>query len=122
MEGVVFKDAESASNPGRPASGGPQLKFKFVATASFIVASINKCRSVALALFDGSDRVPAGNVTIPPDHCIPVPGDIVEVRYLYAFRQSGCIYQPVYLGKRDDLDAVGRHTSQLKYKEEGVAT
>lgn len=86
------------------------------------MASINKCRSVALALFDGSDRVPADNVTIPPDHCIPAPGEIVEVRYLYAFRQSGSIYQPIYLGTRDDLNVADCLTRQLKYKEEGVTT
>jgi bifunctional non-homologous end joining protein LigD len=119
-EGVVFKDGDSHSNPGRPASGGPQLKFKFVTSASFIVASVNTRRSVALALLDGSERVTAGNVTIPADHEMPAPGDIVEVRYLYAFPQSGCIYQPVYLGRRDDIDAADCHSGQLKYKGEGV--
>ncbi len=117
-EGVVFKDENSHITPGRPASGGPQLKFKFVTTASFIVGSVNTRRSVALLLLDGDKRVPAGNVTIPPDHAMPEPGDIVEARFLYAFKQSGSIYQPVYLGKRDDLDPSDCHTGQLKYKNE----
>jgi bifunctional non-homologous end joining protein LigD len=65
--------------------------------------------------------VPAGNVTIPPDHDIPAPGDTVEVRYLYAFEQSGCIYQPVYRGKRDDIVPTDCHVRQLKFKDQGVA-
>jgi bifunctional non-homologous end joining protein LigD len=120
-EGVVFKDMDSRFKPGRPNSGGPHLKFKFVTTASFIVGAINQRRSVALVLLNGDQRVPAGNVTIPPDHEIPEPGEMVEVRYLYAFEQSGCIYQPVYRGKRDDIDPTDCHVRQLKYKDQGVA-
>jgi len=44
-----------------------------------------------------------GNVTIPSNHEVPQVGDIVEVRYLYYFR-GGSLYQPVYLGKRSDLE------------------
>lgn len=120
-EGVVFKDSNSHYTPGRPASGGAQLKFKFVTTASFIVEAVNKRRSVALVLLDRNTRVAAGNVTIPPDHDIPAPGDVVEARYLYAFPQSGCIYQPVYLGKRDDIDPADCDVRQLKYKDKGFA-
>ena len=120
-EGVVFKDANSHYTAGRPASGGSQVKFKFVTTASFIVAAVNKRRSVALVLLDGDQRVAAGNVTIPPDHEVPAPGEIVEVRYLYAFEQSGRIYQPVFLGNRDDLDSSDCSVRQLKYKDQGIA-
>ena len=49
------------------------------------------------------------NVTIPPSHDIPKPGTVVEVRYLYAFRQSGAIYQPCYLGEREEHRACGMH-------------
>ena len=48
-------------------------------------------------------------------------GDTVEVRFLYAFPESGCIYQPVYRGKRDDIDPADCHVRQLKYKDQGVA-
>jgi bifunctional non-homologous end joining protein LigD len=63
---VVIKDGDSTYTPGRPASDGPQLKFKFVTTASFFVVAINQKRSVTLAQLDGSLQVPAGKVTIPP--------------------------------------------------------
>ena len=43
---------------------------------------------------------------------------VVEVRYLYAFRESGSIYQPVYRGERSDIPADDCTVDQLKYKPE----
>lgn len=112
-EGAVFKDCNAPYTPGRPASGGPQLKHKFYATASFIVSQVNGKRSVGLELWKG---VEAGNVTIPGKIPMPEKGEIVEVRYLYAFRESGRIFQPVYLGVREDVEPKECTTSQLKYR------
>ncbi len=117
-EGIVFKLKSSVYTPGRPASGGNHLKHKFYATASFEVMTVNAKRSVALGLYANNQLVSAGNVTISINHAVPQVGDIVEVRYLYAFRESGSVYQPVYLGKRDDLDTDDCQQSQLKYKAE----
>ena len=72
-----------------------------------------KKRSVSLLL---NNDVDAGNVTIPANQNIPAVGMIVECRYLYAFKESGCIYQPVYLGVRDDIPADECTVDQLKYK------
>jgi len=122
-EGVVFKRRYGTYSPGRPASGGDWLKFKFVETASFIAGHVNAGkRSVALELFDDRDsRVSAGNVTIPPNHQIPELGQVVEVRFLYAHRASGSVYQPVYLGPRDDIPPEDCTTDQLKFKPEPSA-
>ena len=123
-EGVVFKACEAPYTGGRPNTGGSQLKFKFVETASFVVRQINQQRSVALLLFDGDRIADAGNVTIPVNFEIPSVGSVVECRYLYAFRESGKIYQPVYLGVRSDIDPEECVTAQLKFKnqpEEAVA-
>ena len=116
-EGVVFKRSDAIYTAGRPNSGGPQVKFKFVETASFIVIKVNGKRSVSLMVFDGDKVVPVGNVTIPPNHEIPGVGDIIEARYLYAFR-GGSLFQPVYLGVRDDIRAEECQIDQLKYKPE----
>jgi bifunctional non-homologous end joining protein LigD len=97
------------------------LKHKFHETASFIVGKINAKRSVTLQLFGGKSLVAAGNVTIPPNHEIPKPGSVVECRYLYAFKESGCIYQPVYLGERDDIAPAECVVAQLKFKPEPQA-
>jgi bifunctional non-homologous end joining protein LigD len=120
-EGIVFKDMDAPYSPGRPNSGGPQLKFKFVESASFVVTGINTKRSVTLGLYDGDKLVPAGNVTIPPNHAIPEVGNVVDARYLHAFRESGSIYQPVYLGRRDDIPASECVVEQLKYKNDPEA-
>lgn len=116
-EGVVFKRHDAAYSPGRPASGGDALKLKFYETASFLVSQINEQRSVSLALLHQDNIVPAGNVTIPPNREVPDKDDIVEVRYLYAFPESGCVYQPVYIGRRDDLPRSACSTGQLKFKK-----
>jgi len=116
-EGVVFKNLLAPYTPGRPASGGSQFKFKFCESASFIVGKVNGKRSVSLKLFDGTDLVSVGNVTIPPNKQIPKPNEVVEVRYLYAFR-GGSIFQPVYQWSRDDIKQEECSVDQLKFKAE----
>lgn len=117
-EGVVFRHMDAAYTPGRANAGGPCLKHKFYETASFVVAKSNDKRSVSLLLFEGDKIKRAGNVTIPPNHAMPKAGSVVECRYLYAFWESGSIYQPDYLGVREDIRAAECTTDQLKYKAE----
>jgi bifunctional non-homologous end joining protein LigD len=115
-EGIVFKNIHAPHTPGRPSSGGMQLKFKFYQTCSAIVAAVNAKRSVALQLLsDSGEPVDVGNVTIPPNRAIPQRGDIIEIRYLYAY-PGGSLYQPVYLGRRDDIEPSECGTRQLKFK------
>ena len=123
LEGVVFKDMQAPYIPGRPNSGGAQRKFKFVASASVVVTSLNGKRSVKIGVLDGERMISCGNVTIPVGSDIPGIGDIVEVRYLYAFPESGSLFQPVYIGVRDDLELKDCSIGQLKMKrsEELVA-
>lgn len=117
-EGIVFKRNDAPFTPGKPNSGGPQLKFKFVATASAIVTKVNVQRSVEVGLMKGRSLVSCSNVTIPANQPIPKVGDVVEVRYLYAYRDSLALYQPVYLGLRDDVDPGDCTVQQLKFKAE----
>lgn len=117
-EGVVFKNRLAPYTHGRPAVGGPQLKLKFTATASCRVAAVNASRrSIAVELLDSdtSGWAGVGNVTVPPNHPVPAKGDVVEVRYLYAYR-GGSLYQPVYLGRREDVDHDDCRLTQLKFR------
>ena len=104
VEGVVFKKLTSVYRQGRPNSGGDQLKYKFTSTASVICKGANDGkRSISIALLDESgNEIDVGNVTIPVNHSVPQNGDVVEVRYLYYFK-GGALFQPVYLGVRDDV-------------------
>jgi len=115
-EGVVFKRLDAPYTPGRPNSGGAQLKHKFYATCSAVVSKVNDKRSVELRLMNGEGFHAVGNVTIPANQEIPQVGQVVEVRYLYAFRESNALYQPVYLGPRSDVEIHECVLSQLKYK------
>ena len=115
-EGVVFKRLDAPYTPGRPNRGGTQLKHKFYATVSAVVGSINPQRSVEVRLLDDSAWISIGNVTIPPNHPIPAQGSVVEVRYLYAYRESNALYQPVYVGPRTDIAPEECVQAQLKYK------
>ena len=118
-EGIVFKHINGAYKAGRPNSGGDQLKFKFYATASCMVGRVNSTkRSVSLNVFDNDlNPVNVGNVTVYPNQDIPDPGDIVEVKYLYYF-EGGSLFQPVLIGKRDDIEPDDCKLSKLKVKRE----
>jgi bifunctional non-homologous end joining protein LigD len=115
-EGVVFKRKNSFYAPGRPNSGGDQLKFKFVQSCTCFVRAINVGkRSVAVGMATGMELVGVGNVTIPINSQIPNEGALIEVRYLYAY-PGGSLYQPDYRGVRTDLDCAD-DISVLKYKQ-----
>ena len=76
-------------------------------------------RSIAVGL----GCVLMGNVTIPPNHVIPAVGRIVEVRYLYCTGIGGSLYQPFYLGERDDVrvEDCTVERQQVKYKPQEQA-
>lgn len=122
-EGLVFKRMNAPVSSGRPSSGGDWLKFKFIESASCYVLSLNSGkRSVQIGLLGhgvgsatAEPMTPVGNVTIPTNSPIPEAGSIVEVEYLYAYL-GGSLYQPVYRGKRADLEISDCTTAQLKYK------
>ena len=114
-EGVMFKDLGATWTEGKQASGGPALKLKFWETCSCVVLRVNAGkRSVELGL--GGRGV--GSVTIPPNHEVPQTSKVVEVRYLYVAAVGGSLYQPIYLGLRDDIDAseCTEEAQNLKYK------
>lgn len=114
-EGIVLKDLTAVWSADRPAGGGgPALKCKFWASCSCVVLKTNARRSVELAL----GGKPVGNVTIPPNKLVPGKGQVVEVRYLYVTGVGGSLYQPTYLGVRDDLRTADctEERQRLKYK------
>jgi bifunctional non-homologous end joining protein LigD len=115
-EGIVFKELNAQWHPGRPASGGSALKCKFWSSCSAVVSKINAKRSIEVSL----DGQPVGNITVPPNHDLPKVGQVVEVRYLYVAGKGGSLYQPVYLGVRDDIgpEDCTFDKQRLKYKPE----
>lgn len=120
-EGIVFKDMRALYKPGRPASGGDQLKYKFTETATCMVEGLSKAkRSVELAMFDKKgEQISVGSGTVYPNQIIPQIGEFVEVKYLYYFK-GGSLFQPVLLGEGDcsrkDVDTSDCNIKQLKIK------
>lgn len=114
-EGVVFKQIHAPYRPGR---SDDALKVKFVETASVITGPTRgEKRSVAMfVLGPDGNRVECGNVTIPVNFDIPGENEVVEVSYLYAFRESGKLYQPIYRGPRTDIPIEECLQSQFKYR------
>jgi len=120
QEGVVLRHLDSRYTPGRPNSGGPALKYKFYATLTARVRQPHPTkRSVSLELLGDQGWVDVGNVTIPPNQDVPVKGSLVEIRYLYGY-PNGSLYQPVYLGIREDLDDTDARLEQVKLKAENT--
>lgn len=121
-EGVVFKRLAAPYRPGRPASGGDQLKYKFWADepAHVIVAGYNGDKaSFKMEMIDRSGaRVFVGNCGTSGQPLPPL-GAIVEIKYLYvvALPPRGCLVQPGYLGVKD-LGVTGDcRIEQLKVKD-----
>lgn len=120
-EGVVFRKKNAPYSVGRPRSGGDVLKCVFTATSTFVVDKVAKGkRSVHVVVFDeNGQKVDMGKVTIPANFDIPPVGALVDVRYLYAYRE-GKLHISTYRGIRDDVDISACTTAQLKYKADGV--
>jgi bifunctional non-homologous end joining protein LigD len=79
-EGIVFKHALAPYEADRPDSGGPALKYKFVATAT---VRVGRCkpgkRSVAMHVRSAGVEVFVGHCTIPINAAIPLEGSLMDV-------------------------------------------
>lgn len=109
-EGLVFKKLDAPFEAGRSEDS---LKLKFTETATCLVLRQNAQRSVAVGLRDEAGAmIEMGNVTIPPSEALPVPGSLVEVRYLYRYL-DGKFEQPVFKMPRPDMTEEAAVLSQV---------
>jgi ATP-dependent DNA ligase len=119
-EGVVFRRATAPYRSGRC---DQHFKYKFTKTASVIVTAVgsggrmNCDMAVADMEANPPKLVPVGSCTTIGKGVIN-PGDILEVRFLYA-TAANVLYQPRILQKRIDLEPADCTLKQLKiaYKE-----
>lgn len=121
QEGVVFKHVDAPYTPGRPNSGGSQLRLKHWKDATVIVLGANADRrSVRMGVLDAQGAVvEVGSVTIPANRDIPADDSLVDVKYLYAF-EGGDIFQPTFKGVRDDVAREEALLSRLVFKSAHV--
>ena len=119
QEGIILREASAIYEPDRPASLGTSLKIKFTNDLSAIVKQRNSSkRSVNLVLLDGQGGVvDMGNVTIPANVEMPVIGDVVDVKYLWAL-EGGKLIQPVFKRNRTgEIDPKQCTMSQVVIKD-----
>ncbi len=114
-EGVAFKLTTAPHRSGR---NGQHKKFKFIKTLSCVAGDprANGKDSVEIFLFEKEARVRIGTVSLigkPPVK----EGDVVEVRYLYAY-PSKMIVQARLDRVRDDVAPAECTTAQLIFKRE----
>jgi bifunctional non-homologous end joining protein LigD len=116
-EGIVLKKRNSQYIPGKPASGGNQLKFRFFETSTFHVTKHSKkARSIEVSVYDENGKqYILGKVSVPVNWEMPEIGSFVEVKYAHCF-VDGALYHSVYLGPRDDQDISNCTLSQIKFK------
>lgn len=117
-EGLVFRHTDSRYRAGKRSDR--VLKAKFVHTADVVVHLVrpdgrNNC---TFRLFRDGVLEPAGSVSL--DARPPVrPGDVIEVRYLYASDDS-LLYQPVMVRVRTDKGPAECTVDQLHYTDRTV--
>ena len=110
-EGVVFANKNARYQAGRPNKGGNNLRWKFRASASLIVAEHHPSKnSLDVMLHDGT-RI--GSVTMIGKERPPV-GTVVEVEYLYC---QSALVQAVFKGVRADVLPEACVRGQLQFKD-----
>jgi bifunctional non-homologous end joining protein LigD len=111
-EGLVFKHRDAPYSPGRPASGGPQRKHKFIKSCDVVVLE-NAGNAYLMAVYDGKKLFEVGKVFAGTTNASRKLLDaalgrgerpICEVKYLYA-TDDHQLYQPVFVRTREDKPA-----------------
>jgi bifunctional non-homologous end joining protein LigD len=111
-EGVVYVNKNASYEAGRPATGGNNLRWKFKASASFLVSAHHPTKaSMDVKLF--GEQKPIGSVTMTGKER-PAVGTVVEVEYLYC--QSSLV-QAVYKGVRTDVEPEACTRRQIQFKD-----
>ena len=114
-EGIVFKKLSGEYKPGK---GEDQVKFKFYAECSVIVAAGRSGKSsIGMELLTTTGVRKFVGYCSCCLHPLPVIGSVSEIKYLYAYK-GGCLYQPAFKELRDDVDVNECTFEQLKYKSE----
>lgn len=120
-EGIVFKRRDAPWSAGRPASGGPQLKCKFVSAADVVIVE-NAGNAYRMQVFEGGRLRDVGKVFSGTTNELRAQLDgalakgrrlVAEVRYLYATDDLQ-LFQPVFVRLRDDKAERDCVLAQLK--------
>jgi bifunctional non-homologous end joining protein LigD len=128
-EGIVFKSKKAPYSAGRPASGGTQLKHKFVKTADVVIVE-NAGNAYRMVVYDANETFDVGKVFAGTTNSSRKDLDaqlargetpVAEVKYLYATADDQ-LYQPVFVRTRDDKEPDECLRAQLTHTDRRVVT
>jgi bifunctional non-homologous end joining protein LigD len=116
-EGVVFKRLDAPYAPGR---AGQHFKLKFIKTCTVRVQNVEPT-SARIEMLHSGGWIEVSGVSLIGRPKVQV-GDFLEVKYLYATKQSGQprLVQPVMIRKRGDVAENDCSTEQLVFKAEVI--
>jgi bifunctional non-homologous end joining protein LigD len=126
-EGIVFKRADAPYKAGRPSSGGPQRKHKFIKSCDVIITE-NAGNAYTMVVLDNGKRFVVGKVFAGTTNesrkeldSLLADGEepVCEVQYLYA-TDDDQLYQPVFVRLRTDKGGAGCTRAQLKKTNKAV--
>jgi len=113
LEGIVFKHKESKYRSGK---SNLWAKYKITDTCDAIVTELcrkGKDQAVTVSLYHEGQLIEVSGVKIPLDMVGKIKLDmILEIRYLYSTANNK-LYQPAFLGIREDKIATECTTDQL---------
>ncbi len=117
-EGVMFRHVDGRYRSGKRSD--LLLKAKFTTTADVVVHEVrptgrNNC---TFRLFRDGVAVPAGSCSLDARPEVQ-PGDVIEVRYLYA-SDDGLLYQPTMVRVRDDKSPGDCTVDQLQFTDRSI--
>lgn len=119
-EGIVFKEQDAPYASGRPASGGPQRKLKFIKSADVFILE-NAGNAYRMGVWDQARIFEVGKVFAGTTNESRRALDerlrrgerpVAEVRYLYATADHQ-LFQPVFVRLRDDKPSEQCRRDQL---------
>jgi ATP-dependent DNA ligase len=116
----MIKSVSGGYHPGERTTDS--LKAKFTETADCIVLEPRRegKLSTSVGLFHDGELIDIGSVKMRDEDLDKIkPGDVIEVRYLYATLDYR-LYQPVWHGFRDDKSPDECTTEQLKFVNKEV--
>jgi bifunctional non-homologous end joining protein LigD len=112
-EGVCFKNKDAKYEAGRPTGRTMWFRKKWTTTATVRCVRQDPTKSAVFVALKDTGEV--CSVTTYPNRPKPKPGDLLEVRYLYADPKSKALIQPVLQRIRTDVSDADS-SNNLQYK------
>lgn len=121
-EGLMFKNRRGTYHEGRRSSDLQKVKFTETVDCIILETWREGRRSIRVGLYENGTMVDVGAITMTEENlAIATVGQVVEARYLYVAKDRR-LYQPRFLGFRDDKSPDECTIDQLKFTSKEIRT